>query len=385
MDAKLDIRLQPGANYHPLQAIAYFRRWAPSSLRNLVFTALLCLIIAALICLAVTAFGGPLSWQRIYQITFFTFVIGYTQHYLYKIVILLAQKYPQRARWILHPLLLCMVLPIGGIYIGYIIAIWVLSGGNVFQITNGWREFIFSCCIAIAVAWTFWETGQTAHRQESEGRQRAQLEAAVERAGKERATAELKTLRAQVEPHFLYNTLSNVVSLIDREPATAKHMTEKLIGYLRHTLDASRRDHASLGDELDIIEDYLEILRLRMGERLTYSIDADTTLRALPLSPLLLQPLVENAIKHGIEPKIDGGHVTVCVSTKDALLQICIEDTGLGFGRTPQTAGCGSGLANVRARLNALYGEAATLCIEQPQIGTLIRITLPLVALTTFQ
>lgn len=101
---------------------------------------------------------------------------------------------------------------------------------------------------------------------------------------------------------------------------------------MRHTLDASRRDHATLGDELDIIEDYLEILRLRMGERLTYSIDASTTLRALPLSPLLLQPLVENAIKHGIEPKIDGGHVTVCVSTKDALLQICIEDTGLGLG-----------------------------------------------------
>ena len=200
------------------------------------------------------------------------------------------------------------------------------------------------------------------------------------RADRERATAELKTLRAQVEPHFLYNTLSNVVSLIEREPKTAKHMTERLIGYLRHTLDASRREHATVGDELEIIADYLEILRIRMGERLWYSLEASDAVRAMPLSPMLLQPLVENAIKHGLEPKIEGGHVAVSARVEDGALRIEIADTGLGFGVATDTGGSGSGLANVRARLKALYGDAAKLTIDQlaePATGTKISLLIP--------
>ncbi|MBX7228102.1 MAG: histidine kinase [Burkholderiaceae bacterium] len=378
MDNKSALSLQSGKSYHPLQLIPYFRRWAPSTFRNLVFTALLCLMISALISISVVVYGGTLSWRRLYQITFFTFVIGYTQHYLYKAVIYLTRRYPGRTGWLLHPLWQGIALPIGGIYIGYVIAIGILSGGSFFQISNGWQEFIFSCCIAIAVSWALWETVQTAQRQEIEARQRAELQAVAERADKERARAELKTLRAQIEPHFLYNTLANIISLIDREPSTAKHITERLVGYLRHTLDASRRDDATLGDELTIIEDYLEILSLRMGERLSYSIQADSRLRAIPFSALLLQPLVENAIKHGIEPKIQGGHINISVHATQTFLFIDVKDTGLGFGIKPQTAGSGSGLANVRARLKALYGENAQLSIEQPKEGSLLRITLPL-------
>lgn len=378
MDAKLEARLRPGTDYHPLQVIPFFRRWKPSSLRNLVFTAIMSALIVALIAITIAAFGGRLSWRRIYEITMFTVAIAYVQHFLYRGVIGLARSKPHRARWIMHPLTLGLLVPVGGIYIGYSVAIWLLTGGRTFSINEAWREFVFASCIAVAIGWALWETIEATRLREVERRERAELEASVARSDKERATAELKTLRAQVEPHFLYNTLSNVVSLIDREPATAKHMTERLIGYLRHTLDASRRDNATVGDELAIIADYLEILRLRMGERLTYAIDANDDVRTLPLSPMLLQPLVENAIKHGLEPKIEGGHITVKATRMETELEICIEDSGLGFGVATDTAGSGSGLANVRGRLKALYGDTAKLAIEQPKEGTRIRIVLRL-------
>jgi len=237
---------------------------------------------------------------------------------------------------------------------------------------------VFASCVTIAIGWLLWESVEAARRKEVERRERAELQAAVERSERERTSAELKALRAQVEPHFLYNTLSNVVSLIEREPGTAKYMTERLIGYLRHTLDASRREHATVGDELAIIGDYLEILRLRMGERLWYEIAADHATRALPLSPMLLQPLVENAIKHGLEPKIEGGRVVVSAVAQDGVLNIVVEDSGLGFGVATDTAGSGTGLANVRARLKAIYGDAARLSIEQPEVGTRVRLSLPL-------
>ena len=378
MDARIEARLRPGTDYHPLQVIPFFRRWKPSQLRSVVLTAIMCGVIIALIALTIAAFGGRLTWNRIQEIAVFTIAIGYVQHFLYTVVIRTSRRKASWAPWLMHPLTLSLVLPVLGIYVGFVLALSILSGGmRFFTFSEGWREFIFSACIAVAIGWMLWEASEASHLREVARRELAELEAAAARSDKERATAELKALRAQVEPHFLYNTLSNVVSLIDREPATAKHMTERLIGYLRHTLDASRRDHATLGDELNIIVDYLEILRLRMGERLAYVIAATDATRALPLSPMLLQPLVENAIKHGLEPKIEGGRITVSAAVHDGALQIRVEDAGLGFGVATDTAGSGSGLANVRARLKALYGDAAKLTIEQPKEGTRICISVP--------
>jgi sensor histidine kinase YesM len=379
MDPRIEAKLRPGTDYHPLQVIPFFRRWKPSTLRSFVLTAIMCAMIIALISISIAAFGGRLTWRRIQEVAIFTTAIAYSQHFLYTLVIRLARRKEALAPWLMHPIALGLVLPLVGIYIGYVLAISIITGSlRLFSISEGWREFVFASCIAIAIGWMLWEAVEASRLREVARRERAELEATAARSDKERATAELKTLRAQVEPHFLYNTLSNVVSLIDREPATAKHMTERLIGYLRHTLDASRRDHATVGDELMIIADYLEILRLRMGERLGYAINADDTVRALPLSPMLLQPLVENAIKHGLEPKIEGGRITVSATANDGVLEICVEDTGLGFGVATDTAGSGSGLANVRARLKALYGESAKFNIEQPKEGTRIRITIPL-------
>lgn len=387
MDARAEERLKPGTDYHPMQVIPFFRRWRPSTLRNLILTGIMCAVIAAIISITIAAFGGHLSWLRIYQITTVTLAIGYTQHYVYKFFITMARRRPGWARWVMHPAFLGLVLPVGGIYIGYSIGLAIVTRGAVFRFNEGWREFVFASCIAVAIGWALWETVEASRKREVEARERAELEASVARADRERAQldreramAELKTLRAQVEPHFLYNTLSNVVSLIEREPKTAKHMTERLIGYLRHTLDASRREHATVGDELEIIADYLEILRIRMGERLCYSLEASAAVRALPLSPMLLQPLVENAIKHGLEPKIEGGNVTVSARVEEGALRIEVIDTGLGFGVATDTGGSGSGLANVRGRLKALYGDAAKLTIDQlaePATGTKISVLIP--------
>ena len=381
MDARIEARLRPGTDYHPLQVFPFFRRWKPSQLRNIVLTAIMCGVIIALIVLTIAAFGGRLTWSRIQEIAVFALAIGYVQHFLYTLVIRTSRLKRSWAPLLMHPLTLSLAVPVVGIYVGFVLALAIISGGvRFFSFSAGWREFIFSACIAVAIGWVLWEATEASRLREVSRRERAELETAAARSDKERASAELKTLRAQVEPHFLYNTLSNVVSLIDREPATAKHMTERLIGYLRHTLDASRRDNASVGDELAIIADYLEILRLRMGDRLAFSIDASDAVRALPLSPMLLQLLVENAIKHGLEPKIDGGRVTVSAAVDAGVLRIRVEDSGLGFGVATDTAGSGSGLANVRARLKALYGDAATLTIEQPAEGTRICISLPIAA-----
>lgn len=380
MDPKIEARLKPGTDYHPLQVIPFFRRWRPSVLRNLLFTAILCAIVIAVIVLFSLGMGHRITWKMLAEVATFSLLIGYTQHYLYKITITLARRRQRLAPLLMHPMMLGVALPIAAIYVGYVLAVSLLTGTLWLNVSENWRGFVFASCVTIAIGWLLWEAIEATRKKEVERRERAELQANVDRAERERTTAELKALRAQVEPHFLYNTLSNVVSLIEREPATAKYMTERLIGYLRHTLDASRREHATVGDELAIIADYLEILRLRMGERLWYEVAADDATRALPLSPMLLQPLVENAIKHGLEPKIEGGRITVSAAVQDGRLNIVVEDTGLGFGVATDTAGSGSGLANVRGRLKAIYGDAARLSIEQPEAGTRIRLSLPIAA-----
>ena len=380
MDPKIEARLKPGTDYHPLQVIPFFRRWRPSVLRNLLFTAILCAIVIAVIVLFSLGMGHRITWKMLAEVATFSLLIGYTQHYLYKITITLARRRQRLAPLLMHPLMLGIALPVAAIYIGYVLAVSLLTGTLWLNVSENWRGFVFASCVTIAIGWLLWEAIEATRKKEVERRERAELQANVDRAERERTTAELKALRAQVEPHFLYNTLSNVVSLIEREPATAKYMTERLIGYLRHTLDASRREHATVGDELAIIADYLEILRLRMGERLWYEVAADDATRALPLSPMLLQPLVEKAIKHGLEPKIEGGRITVSAAVQDGRLNIVVEDTGLGFGVATDTAGSGSGLANVRGRLKAIYGDAARLSIEQPEAGTRIRLSLPIAA-----
>jgi len=197
----------------------------------------------------------------------------------------------------------------------------------------------------------------------------------AERIEREAARAHLRALQAQIEPHFLFNTLANAASLIDPDPATAKRMLESFIRFLRASLAATRTSTTTLGSEGELIAAYLDVLQVRMGSRLRYRIDIPEPLRTFELPPMLVQPVVENAIGHGIEPKVEGGELTLRALREDGAVAIEVTDTGVGFGAT--TRG-GVGLTNLRERLRLLYGERGALQIgENAPGGTRVRIVIP--------
>lgn len=171
--------------------------------------------------------------------------------------------------------------------------------------------------------------------------------------------AQLRALQAQIEPHFLFNTLANVRSLIDLSPPAAGDMLDHLNDYLRATLRRSRADTGTLADELEMLRAYLAIMQVRMGHRLRYRIQCPPELATHPLPIMLLQPLVENAIRHGLEPKVEGGEIMIDVSASGPTLQIRICDDGIGL--PGGQAHAGMGISNIRERLQALFGGRAAL------------------------
>lgn len=205
-------------------------------------------------------------------------------------------------------------------------------------------------------------------RSEMEADQRRLMQSESERRELE---ARLKVLQAQIEPHFLFNTLANVGSLIDSEPALAKQLLTRLNDWLRLALVRSRSDHAALGDELDMLENYLQILKMRFGERLRWDIEAETDARLAAFPPMLLQPLVENAVRHGIEPKIGGGTIAIRARSAQGRLHIEVRDDGMGI---QPTNGGGTGLANVRERLATLFGGRGRLDLHSSADGGTVAI-----------
>jgi len=175
---------------------------------------------------------------------------------------------------------------------------------------------------------------------------------------KRQMEAQLKMLQAQIEPHFLFNTLANVSSLIDSDPALSKKLLERLNDWLRIALVRTRSDSATLGDELEMLENYLQILKIRFGDRLRWDTDVDGEARSMMFPPMLLQPLVENAVRHGIEPKIGGGAIRIRATLDDRSLRIEVSDTGVGLLNKDSS---GAGLANVRASW-LLYLETKGVC-----------------------
>jgi sensor histidine kinase YesM len=191
---------------------------------------------------------------------------------------------------------------------------------------------------------------------------------------------QLKLLQAQIEPHFLFNTLSNVVGMIHDQPDGAEQTLIHLTTLLRANLQRTRAKTTTIADELTIIEALLKINQIRMGERLRYEIQVDDDLGSLPFPPMLLQPLVENALKHGLEPLEEGGWVRISISATDDKLHIKIADTGVGL-QSPAVKddnGTGVGITNVQSRLTALFGDVAELRLEENQPGGMIaHLTVP--------
>jgi sensor histidine kinase YesM len=235
-----------------------------------------------------------------------------------------------------------------------------------------WQSFAIGMMFA-AIGSTVFLLSERVHRLDNEVRQRRLLEA--EQARRE-TEAHLKLLQAQIEPHFLFNTLANVGSLIDSDPPRARQLLDRLNDWLRAALVRTRSPQASLGDELALLENWLEILAVRFGSRLTWQFDADADCRAAPFPPMLLQPLLENAVKHGIEPKLGGGQLTVHAQRRDNRLHIEVADDGVGLSYASTQSG--AGLANIRARLQALFGDAARLELNaNPHGGVCAVLELP--------
>jgi hypothetical protein len=197
--------------------------------------------------------------------------------------------------------------------------------------------------------------------------------------------ARMAAMQAQVEPHFLFNTLASIDHLIETDPARASQMQKNLIALLRASMPTMREAAGGaggngvreLGREIAVIRPYLEILKVRMEERLATEIAVPEGLMSAEFPPMMLQTLVENAIKHGLEPKAEGGRLRVAAEIVHGKLQMSVADTGLGFGKAA-TAGTGVGLANIRERLQLLYGSRASLTVaENPGGGTVVTITVP--------
>jgi LytS/YehU family sensor histidine kinase len=214
-------------------------------------------------------------------------------------------------------------------------------------------------------------------------KRKAELDAAVagrqaDLANMERklTEAQMATLQAQVEPHFLFNTLALIGQLIETDPPEAARIHAHLIDYLRATLPQMRAGGGgTLGKQVELARAYLAIMQARMKERLAVKFDVPDFLGSAPFPPMMLLILIENSIKHGLEPKIDGGRIEIGAKVVHATLHVDVRDNGIGFNLHADE---GVGLANIRERLRLLYGSSAELVIEAPpEGGALTSIRIP--------
>jgi sensor histidine kinase YesM len=179
---------------------------------------------------------------------------------------------------------------------------------------------------------------------------------------KESLETRLRLLQAQVEPHFLFNSLSNILSLLDTDLGKGREMLADLIRYLRASLSRTREKTTTLGQEMELVRAYMNIYKVRMGDRLRYRVEIPAHLMDRPFPPMLIQPLVENAIQHGLEPKIDGGEISILVQERENFLHLAVSDTGMGFDEKKDV---GIGLANIRERLQTLFDGRGRLILEE--------------------
>ncbi len=192
------------------------------------------------------------------------------------------------------------------------------------------------------------------------------------------ARAELDAMRAQIRPHFLFNTLNSIHSFVREDPDQAEKVIELLADLMRGVLQSAERDLVPLSQELDLVDTYLQIERVRYGSRLSFSIDQPSTLGSVSIPPFSVQPLVENAVKHGVDGQLEPVHVEVSIQMSGSNLQIEVKDNGPGLS-TDETKGIGMALTNIRARLERLYnGEASLNVSNSSRTGVIAVLEIPL-------
>ncbi|MES2037436.1 MAG: histidine kinase [Pseudomonadota bacterium] len=281
--------------------------------------------------------------------------------------------------------LMCLVVAPLALMVGMSIAAFVFNIPipDINKIKSPYlvSSIVMTCIVSLIAAWSFWSRSRIAELQAAAEAEKAK-NAAIE---KQAMQAQLQMLQAQIEPHMLFNTLANLQGLIAIDPPRAQHMLAQLIVYLRNTLSSSRAEQTTLKQEFTLMQAYLELLAIRMGKRLQYTLDLPDDLQQTPIAPMLLQPLVENAIKHGLEPKMEGGSIHVVAERQGAQLHLKVIDTGLGLpfnyddSKNVSSAVNNIGNANIRERLQALYGPLASLSLQanQPE-GAIAHLSIPI-------
>jgi signal transduction histidine kinase len=263
---------------------------------------------------------------------------------------------------------------LGNLIAGYLLGIPAGSIGDTVREKNLSGSIVLFVLTCAAITWFFWSRGRMQVLKTEAEAEKARA-AAIE---KQALQAQLQMLQAQIEPHMLFNTLANLQGLIAIDPPRAQHMLDQLIQYLRATLSASRAGQTTLAHEFSLMEAYLGLMQVRMGSRLSYKLSLPDDLRDAAVPPMLLQPLVENAIKHGLESRLEGGRIEVGARRDGGTLVLTVSDDGLGFDACPDAKGTQVGVANIRERLQALYGERAQFSLTpNAPAGVLARLTIP--------
>jgi len=290
------------------------------------------------------------------------------------------RHHPEDARygqWPGWPLMM-LIVP-GGTALGYTVGNalgnWITGFDNpsligVSSVRQALALLVISLIPSVGATYFFYSRGRL-----------ASSEAAAQTAQRQAAEHQLKLLESQLEPHMLFNTLANLRVLIGLDPPRAQAMLDRLIAFLRATLEASRAGAHPLSREFARIADYLELMKIRMGDRLQPMLNLPPELADQPVPPLLLQPLVENAIKHGLEPHVHGGHLIVSAEREGDMLVLHVRDTGAGLRDTQPSDGTRFGLQQVRERLATLHGARASLELgpaPDENGGTLATVRLPI-------
>ena len=324
-----------------------------------------CILAVILTFLFLTFNQKATLWNTFVETLLISNCIGFSIHLFMELLhrVVFARGFAREANWQRTAAFLSAMLT--GVFVGYTIAFAIL-GKNFAALLSKYPRAALSLLMVAFIGCMIWFLIMDGQSR----RLRAEAEAAKNSESQQRLTAlardaELRALQAQIEPHFLFNTLANVQALIDYEPKKAKLMLDAFIQHLRMSLDVSRQAHATLATELDFVKTYLQLLEIRMGGRLRYKLECSPEALDMPLAPLLLQPLVENAVKYGLEPKIDGGEIVVLATRNADGFVLSVRDDGVGLGHASTAkAGAGTGMKNVRDRLASLYGERATLTVS---------------------